>query len=490
MAEGEAIKPGDLVDGKYRIDQLIGQGGMGVVLAATDIRLQRRVAMKVLRAEFLADGTWGARFLREARSAVQLTSEHSVRIHEVGALDDGRPFMVMEFLVGRDLGALVEMEGRLSLWDAVEYLLQACEAVADAHANGIIHRDIKPANLFLTRRNDKTPLIKVLDFGLAKAPATVGESLTSDSTVFGSPQYMSPEQLKGAAHVDARTDIWALGTTLYELLAGKPPFEATTVPELGAMIMRDPVTPVHVRYPDIPRGISEIILRCLEKEPARRYANVGDLASALEPYARPQARGSADRVRRVLEDTAVAPTERTPEPRAIHVPSGYAQRVHSPSGQTAPLPPGITATDAVIDTGSLRASRRRSWLVVAGLVLVFLVVAPLSFFVLRGMRPPSAVTAGSESASTPPAEASSASGVPAPKAARTSASAANPPPSTNPAAAANDSRPPKVAPLGDPREPIRPRATPTLPPHRLPTVHTNGTSESSEGPKANPAASY
>jgi serine/threonine-protein kinase len=291
------VKPCDVLGGKYRVERVIGMGGMGIVVACRHIDLRTRFALKIMRPEAAGDPESVERFLREARAAVQLKSEHCVQVVDVGRLDNDSPYMVMEFLVGRDLGDLVSQEGARSAGEAADYVLQACEGVAEAHARGIIHRDLKPQNLFLTKRLDGTSLVKVLDFGLAKSLATTKEAraLTQTTAVMGSPVYMSPEQMRASRMVDTRSDTWSLGVCLHELLTGRPPFEGATFPELCSMVLNEPPSPMPS---DIPRGLTKIVTRCLEKNPAKRFATVAELAEALEAFA--PVRGAAGRIRAVL----------------------------------------------------------------------------------------------------------------------------------------------------------------------------------------------
>ncbi|HYJ10355.1 MAG TPA: serine/threonine-protein kinase, partial [Polyangiaceae bacterium] len=224
------VRPGEVVAEKYRVEQTLGVGGMGVVVAATDEGLERRVAIKFLLPRLAGSETAVQRFVREARAATRITSEHVVRLLEIDKLPDGTPFFVMEYLEGRDLRAVLREGGPLAPSTAVDYVLQALQAIAEGHLKGIVHRDIKPGNLFLTARADGTPLIKVLDFGIAKRleqPEDMAQSqlTSSDDVRLGSPAYMPPEQLHRARDVDTRSDIWSMGATLYELLSGKPPFE-------------------------------------------------------------------------------------------------------------------------------------------------------------------------------------------------------------------------------------------------------------------------
>ncbi|MEZ4313007.1 MAG: serine/threonine-protein kinase [Polyangiaceae bacterium] len=255
-AETEGVpgaRPGDILNGKYRVDKVLGAGGMGVVVAATHLHLEEKVAIKFLLPDAAKSKDVVERFKREGKAAVKIKSEHVARVSDVGELDNGAPFMVMEFLQGQDLSEMVETQGALPVAAAIEYVLQACEALAEAHALGIVHRDLKPANLFLSHRADGSPCIKVLDFGISKILSSVSSpGMTKTTAVMGSPLYMSPEQMKSSKDVDHRTDIWSLGAILYELLSGNPPFIADTMPQLCLMILQDPLPPLHTVRHDIP----------------------------------------------------------------------------------------------------------------------------------------------------------------------------------------------------------------------------------------------
>ena len=297
LVDEAIVKPCDVLGGKYRVERVLGVGGMGIVVAVRHIDLRTRFALKIMRPEAARDPEAVERFLREARAAVQLKSEHCVQVVDVGRLENGSPYMVMEFLVGRDLGDVVARDGARSPAEAVDYILQACEGIAEAHARGIIHRDLKPQNLFLSKNLDGSSLVKVLDFGLAKSLSTAKEAhaLTQTTAVMGSPVYMSPEQMRASRTVDTRSDTWSLGVCLHELLTGRPPFEAATFPELCSVVLNEPPRPMPS---DIPRGLVKIVLRCLEKNPAKRFPTVADLAEALEAFA--PATGAAARIRAVL----------------------------------------------------------------------------------------------------------------------------------------------------------------------------------------------
>jgi eukaryotic-like serine/threonine-protein kinase len=300
----QARVPGTVLAGKYRVERVLGEGGMGYVLGARNIALDEPVAIKILKSDAVSSAEAVARFFREARAAVRMKGEHVAKVLDVGELEDGTPYMLMELLEGSDLQAVVDRGGVLPTETAVDYVLQACEALAEAHALGIVHRDIKPSNLFLTVGVDGSPCIKVLDFGISKATSAIDATrpdfgLTETQTVMGSPQYMAPEQMRSSRRVDARTDIWALGTIMHELLTGVPPFVATSMPELFAMILQDPAPSLRVRRPGIPAELDAIVHRCLEKLPDARPGSVHELARMLSPFASEASAGAADRIGRV-----------------------------------------------------------------------------------------------------------------------------------------------------------------------------------------------
>jgi len=298
----EAIAEGDVLVGKYRVERIIGRGGMGVVLSAMHLQLNQRVAIKLLLVEATADMV--ARFLREARSSVRLKSEHVARVLDVGELPSGAPFMVMEYLEGSDLSGVIRSGGARTVEEAVEYVLHACEGIAEAHTLGIVHRDLKPANLFLTKAADGSDTIKVLDFGISTAAtgddADTGMALTKTTSILGSPLYMAPEQMKSARDADARSDIWSLGAILYELLAANPPFNTTTFTELVLMVNMQNPPPLGPIRADVPPGLEAAILRCLAKSPADRFENVAELAWAIAEFGPPRAMDSAERVARMV----------------------------------------------------------------------------------------------------------------------------------------------------------------------------------------------
>lgn len=298
------VKIGELLAGKYRIERILGYGGMGIVVAAMHEQLQELVAIKLLLSNVGSRPDFVQRFVREARAAVKIKSSHIARVLDVDSLPDGRLYMVMEYLDGQDLGQLLDRRGACSVNEAVDYVLQVCEALAEAHAIGIVHRDLKPSNLFVTQTSTGAPLVKVLDFGISKVTGALMEAekqnsrLTGETALIGSPLYMSPEQIRSAKDVDGRTDVWSLGVLLHELLANKTPFYAETHVALLASIAADPPVPLREHVPDAPPEIEAIILRCLEKDPAKRIPSVLELARALGPYAHEDAVPSVERALR------------------------------------------------------------------------------------------------------------------------------------------------------------------------------------------------
>ena len=301
---------------------------MGVVVAAVHIKLGQRVAVKFLLPSVGESAPIIARFEREARAAVALHSEHVTRVLDVGRLPSGSPYMVMEMLEGTDLAHELRKRKRLPAHEAAAHIVQACDALAEAHALGIIHRDIKPANLFLAQRPNRVPIVKVLDFGISKAN-TLGEEIaeiTRTTELIGSPLYMSPEQLCAPKTVDARSDVWSLGATLYELVSGHPPFDGATMAVLSANILMTPLADVRSRSPgvEIPDALASVIARCLEKKPENRYPSADALALALGPIAR-------------MEPGVAAPTQ-NPMATTSHAPAALPR-----GGMTLPLLPGPSA---------------------------------------------------------------------------------------------------------------------------------------------------
>jgi serine/threonine-protein kinase len=329
---------GDVVEGKYRVGELLGSGGMAWVFRATHIALGQQVALKVLRVDPSADNSrLVARFRQEARAAARIAGTATAHVVDVGTLADGSPYLVMECLEGRSLDKVLGWGGgRMPISLVVDYVLQACEGVAEAHAAGIVHRDLKPSNLFLAQTSDGTARLKLIDFGVSKfvEPSPDTTRLTSTRELVGSPVYMAPEQMRTGRRVDRRADIWSLGVVLYEMLAqGHLPFDAPTLPQICARVLEERPPPLGSIRPSVPRGLEAVVIRCLEKEPAKRYQTVADLADALVSFAPDldRARDRAERVRRILTGVASErPYHRGPAPRRsstrriLHVGGGLA----------------------------------------------------------------------------------------------------------------------------------------------------------------------
>jgi serine/threonine-protein kinase len=370
------LAEGEVLDGKYRVERVLGAGGMGVVVSATHMRLAQRVAIKFLLPHAVEDEHTVARFAREARALARLDSEHIARVIDVGELATGVPYMVLEHLVGNTLADLLHARGALPIDEAVSYVLEACEAMAEAHAAGIVHRDLKPENLFLATRPDGTTVIKVIDFGISKMtdPLELGprsSTLTGAASIVGSPLYMSPEQLCAARDADPRSDIWSLGVTLFELLTAQGPFAWRSVPELCAAVLKEPARPLRELLPDAPAPLEAVLLRCLEKEPAKRPADMTELAAELAGFGLPEESRSLSRTSRIRR-AAVAPREPDLTPLQVADPEWTAR----PS-ETLQLS-GMT-TGAEPDVPGFWSMPRMA-------ALIFSVAMLVSLVTVRGLR--------------------------------------------------------------------------------------------------------
>ena len=368
-----SLKEGDVLAGRYRIERVIAMGGMGVVVAARHVQLGQRVALKVLHENTVSPQTT-ARFLSEAKASAQLRSDHVVRVSDVGQLDSGEPFMVMELLEGADLAQVLENEGPMPVSQAVEYVLQACEGIAEAHAARIVHRDLKPENLFRTLRANGAPLIKVLDFGVSKAlsqDVRAEGTVTTTDAVFGSPLYMSPEQMQSATKADERSDIWSIGVVLYELISGRMPFDAESMAGLAVVVATEPPRHLQDDAPSAPIELEAVIDKCLQKRPEHRYPNVAELAADLEPFA-PHARQHVENIQRLLQGGTM-PSRSIPAAPA-------SNRLIAMGAETlGPLDSAMS--------GSFRAPKRKPWVpfLIAG--AAFAVVSTLGIVLLRGTGP-------------------------------------------------------------------------------------------------------
>jgi len=321
-------KKGDLIARKFVIEERLGEGATGVVVAARDPSSGKRVAIKIARTP---DRESSSRFQRHARMMARLKGPHTVRVEDVGETPEGLPFMVMELLEGRSLGAVLASLGPLAPDDALRWMAEACDAIAEAHDLGIVHRDIRPENLFLQRKPNGEEIIRVLDFGLAPPIPRIDESearLTKVGGIPGTSHYMAPEQVKGL-RIDARTDVWGVGACLYRLLTGRFPFDGMTLAQVMKAIADD--EPAGLRPGRTERGITPavqaILRRCLAKVPRDRFPNLREVASALRaareelpriPSAAPSRPPAAARFE--TDRISAVPTAPTPELLAPRVP--------------------------------------------------------------------------------------------------------------------------------------------------------------------------
>ncbi|MBX3191690.1 MAG: protein kinase [Labilithrix sp.] len=490
MLEGLPFAVGDTIAGKYRVDRVLGAGGMGVILAGHHVQLDQRVAIKVLKPSAIDNAEYVARFGREARAAAKLRSEHVARVLDVGQTETGLPYMVMEYLSGRDLSQVVREAGSLRIVEAIEYVIQACEGLAEAHRAGIVHRDLKPANLFLTKHTDGTPLVKVLDFGISKMVARAGEQdpsdgLTQTQSMIGSPHYMSPEQLRSARDVDARTDIWSLGGVLFKLLSGDAAFEGHSTADLCVSILTGPPRNLRKLRPAVTEELERVVLKCLAKDPNERYATVGELAQALAAYA-PHAAPSVARIERVVA-SAAWPSEPPPsDPVPTRSPIHDTEANPAPPFAARPMDPAtLTSSAAALSaqegpSASVALpmeSRRRTWIfAVCAAFALALVVAGVAFTATRaGDGSPKASAAPPPASAAPippipeasaPAQAASETSDTEPAASTTapqpSASSASP---TRPATRVTHAAPARATSAKQaPKEPPPPAPSPQAPP--------------------------
>ena len=317
---------GDVLADKYEVTRILGTGGMGVVVAARHRELDKLVALKFMHEELSSSTQAVERFLREARAAARLQNEHVGRVLDVGRLPGGIPYIVMEYLEGKDLLQVLEERGPLPVSEVVELVLQACEGMAEAHTQGIVHRDLKPQNLFLTTRPDGRRLVKVLDFGISKSQFAKGPTSTAQS--MGSPAYMAPEQVKSARSVDARADIWSLGVILYQLLSNRLPFDGDNVHEVMFKVLSEAPVPLASVRSDLPPRVLAAVERCLDKERERRFASVAELAQELVPFAPERARAALSLIERVVDATTgqrpVTSAEED-DPASVLPPTGTAE---------------------------------------------------------------------------------------------------------------------------------------------------------------------
>jgi serine/threonine protein kinase len=411
------LRPGDMLAGKYRVERVIGKGGMGAVLQARHVELEQDVAIKLLLGDSFTDDESKERlerFLREGKTAARLMTAHAAKVFDVGRLPSGQPYLVMELLRGHDLARLLREHGALPPGDVITWVRQACEALGEAHALGVVHRDVKPGNLFLAERPVGAPIIKVLDFGISKLITAGTPEITSTIAVLGSPPYMAPEQFRSVKTADARADIWSLGVVLYQLTTGRRPFNGETAYEMMHQVIEATPVPPSVHRPGLPAAFDSVVLRCLEKQPERRFQSAAELSEALS---------------HLLVPPGLRPFPAVAEPVA----------------------PAVNTNDAwgttFLEARTRARTRTRLWVAACAVGLVCTAGA-----VIFGLRGPSGETDAPEVAAALPAS----SPVPAPSASETAAAASRPDPpasassstsaaGTSSASASAPSRPPVVA---------------------------------------------
>ncbi len=404
---------GSTIAGKYRVERVLGQGGMGIVVVAMHDELDQRVAIKFLLKDALADSEWIARFAREAKAAARIKSEHAVKVYDVGKLaDTGAPYMVMEYLEGRDLQSILNDRKTLPVAEAVEYLLQACEAIAEAHGVGVVHRDLKPANLFLMQRADGSPCVKILDFGISKMTSLTGgdqQNVTNTTAIVGSPLYMSPEQMRASKNVDRRTDIWSLGVILQELVSGMPSFVANTTAELCALVLTAAPSPLGVI--GAPAGLGAVIEKCLQKNPDLRYASIAEFARALEPFGPPSVKTSVERIVRLAQSGArasavsisdassasssgpisIVPHGQSPDVSSLGQTEMSQSELAPPEPVPAPIVAGAGTAAAWGASAPQKTKRSKLPLIAGGAALAALCVLVVIFAIARTSATPPAV---------------------------------------------------------------------------------------------------
>lgn len=456
-------QPGQVIAGKYVIESVVGRGAMGVVVRARHTELDEPVALKFLQSSWVGEPELVARFAREARAVVKLRSEHAARVLDVGKTTDGTPFMVMELLEGEDLAAVMR-RGTIDVADAVDWVLEACDALAEAHVNGIVHRDVKPENLFLVERHGRGQ-IKLLDFGVSKVALTGGavqEVLHETTSMVGTPLYMSPEQVRRSRDADPRSDIWSLGCVLYEFVTHRPPFLADSLPEVCALILESEPTPVRELRPEVDEGLADVIARCLAKHPDDRYPCIAELAMDLLPFAHRRQHGTVEHITRIQRLAGLT---------RVHLASvapGASDRASAPQPMppAAPVPLDLVVTRT--NDFSLDAKRPRSNLAVwfgAGVVLavglgtalwaiprgepasVAPAATPTASVAAVALAPPapSSLTPDpTASAAAQPASAKPADPPTTARIARVAPSAKKPPPDAPPAASATEAPKPPL----------------------------------------------
>jgi serine/threonine protein kinase len=397
------LAPGVVVAGRFVLDRLIGQGGMGMVWCATHTVTGKSVALKMLKPDRAGDPVVRARFLREARAVCAVRHPNIVQIHDVLEMDDGAPVMVMDLLDGESLGARLEREPRLSLEEVARILIPTVSAVGTAHAAGIIHRDLKPDNIFLGNEGGLV-VVRVLDFGIAKVQTLDGDSaplgaLTGTGAMLGTPFYMSPEQIFGERDVDQRADVWAIGVILYECLSGVRPTQAENMGQILRILMTESIVPLQLLVPEVPDDVAELVGRMLHRDRQQRPRSMAEIQAVLQRYA-------PDAPFRTLDESS--------KPRLSLNTSGdraVISKVRDVSPTAATLSSTTASTTA--DRAAVRRTQSRTPLLVGSALVLVVATGSAGVYVATRPAPASSGPGVPVSAAIPSAPASA----PAPQAA-------------------------------------------------------------------------
>lgn len=378
------VAPGEVVADKYRVERVLGVGAMGVVVSARHTTLDQVVAIKFLVANGFGTAEESiARFLAEARASAGIDSDHVCRVFDVGTLPDGVPYMVMEHLVGNDLDEELARRGQLSVVQAVDYVLQAADAITAAHQRGIIHRDLKPANLFLAARPDGSRRVKVLDFGISKVGPGHSPGSARETGSVGTPAYMSPEQIKDPAHVDPRADIWALGALLYELVTGQMAFVGDDVKAVLQMVVSEDPCPMTALRRDVSPELEAIVMRCLQRDREKRWASAATFARALAPFG---SVGIWTQLASVQKELGSSHSVRTVAAPSVEP---MVANVRGAAVVTAPDLDELRARESIVhEWTKLRARKRVARTAVLGLAALTVVIAGVGMLAWRLSRTP------------------------------------------------------------------------------------------------------
>jgi serine/threonine-protein kinase len=342
-------QPGSTIAGRFQVERVVGIGGMGAVLEAQNVSLGQRVALKVLRRELIHDKDAQARFDQEARIVAQLNTEHVVRVHDLGRTEHGEPFIVMELLAGKTFDHLIEEPTALGVAEAVDLVAEAAVGIAVAHAHGLVHRDVKPGNLFVAAQSDGRSIVKVLDFGLTKVTRSDVLRLTSSASIFGTPLYMSPEQIMSAKKVDHRADQHALAMVLFELLTKSPPYMDESVSAITVKIATEPPPSARSFRADVPPALDAVIQKALAKTPDGRFEDIAAFALSIAAFGTDRGRDAARRAATALnrppaipDPATLVPTQHARTPQTVRGWSS-ARRARPARRQPWAIAVGITA---------------------------------------------------------------------------------------------------------------------------------------------------